>query len=124
MTKYTFLVIPGMKPFHTSDIIDNATDSQCGDTSDAFFEAHRLAAAIAANTKTATWVVEASDITRKRGFGSDAINHPTSVYGRILRSNIAAYFDFRDKVWKSFELHDTSSRRAVILIGHYKKESV
>jgi hypothetical protein len=121
---YTFYVLPGMRPFHTSDVIDTATDASHGDTNDAFFNAHLLAATIAANNGHPSFVVEQGDFTKKRGFGSDAINYPNSVYGRILRRNIAAYFDFRDKVWKSHELHDEVSRRSVVLLTHHKQESV
>lgn len=120
--KHTFFVVPGMKPFHTSELIDNAQDSRQGDTTDAFYRAHMFAATIAANTKKETWVVNSDNFTVRLGFGTDSIFYPDSILGKILCHAIPAYFDFRTLSWNSFTLNDERSRRTVVLLPHHKQE--
>ena len=122
--KHTFLVLPGMKPFHTSELIDNAQDSRQGDTTDAFYRAHMFAATIAANTKKETWVVHGNNFVVKLGFGTDSIFYPDSIFGKILSQEIPAYFDFKTLTWNSHTLNDELSRRNIVLLPHHREERV
>jgi hypothetical protein len=120
--RHTFFVVPGMKPFHTSELINNAQDGRQGDTTDAFYRAHMIAATIAGNTKQETWVVHGDNFTVRLGFGIDSIFYPDSIFGKILSHKISSYFDFKALTWNSHTLNDERSRRNIVLLPHHKQE--